>query len=278
MRLLALIILFSSFLFYPQLIYAAEVSFSNSPQVIQKDEEITLDVVVSGAAPHTTNYIRAAFFHTDSPTSYFGYVFNNSSNWYNGTPSPIDPKQFLQIQIEDNGSWNGQLKIKTDVNSPYFNGNGSYFFKVGRYTASATSVSNWSQAAPIEIQGVLPTLSPTIKQIPTLKIIQTSAPVKPLANQKNIQTPIEKASVEVLKVDREDILPSGSSSSGEVQQIAVLGVTGVPRGDISPTTFLVSDSNSNTSSIFIVSGAVILIIGCGILLISAYKKQKLEEI
>lgn len=267
MRIFALIAVFI-FFFSAAHVYAADISFSNNPPTIQKDQEVTLDVTLNGAASNTTNYIRASFFHANSPTSYFGYV-HNSNNWYNGTPSPIDAKQFLAVQINNEGTWSGQLKVKVDTDSPYFKGNGGYFLKVGRYTASATSISNWSSAVPIEIQGATPIPTPTEKPAPTEKP-QTAKTVSVPRNSAVSTTPV---------IEEENLEEEIEEEVEDEEEYAVLGAfDSGPTQSISPPTSSKPSSSPAFPSLFLVLGAGILIIGCGILLLRAYKKQKAEEI
>src|SRR3990167_1291274 len=148
---------------FPALVFAATIFDAiNVPKSLNEEEEFTVQVSISGAAANTTNYLRAAFYRESSPTSYFGYTFNHFDTWYNGSPSPIDPHQFLQIQIGPDGTWVGDLKSKADIASSAFKGSGDYFFKIGRYTASATSISsnNWSQATSVSISATVPSPTP----------------------------------------------------------------------------------------------------------------------
>ncbi len=274
-RLLALILFLSFFFFTASPLFAADISFSNNTSTIQKDQEIILDIHLTGAASNTTNYIRAAFYHPDSPTSYFGQVFNHQSSWYNGTPSPINAKQFLEVQINSEGTWSGQLKVKADTQSPYFRGNGAYFLKVGRYTASATSVSNWSASSQIEIQGVLPTATPTLKPTPTEKPTSTPKPAKVTNFHPTTPVVISQAGE-----SEEEFAEEEEETEVDDSNLEVLGVS-LEKNDkpsVTPTPLIEVKNSSNTSSIFLISGALIFIIGCGILLVREYRKQKLEEL
>lgn len=277
MRVGALILFFIFFIFAASPIFAADISFSNSPPTIQKDQEVVIDVSLSGAASNTVNYIRAAFYHADSPTSYFGQVFNHQNTWYNGTPSPIDAKQFLEVQVNNDGAWSGQLKIKVDTDSSYFKGNGQYFLKVGRYTASATSVSNWSSPSQIEIQGVQPSPTLTTKPAPTEKPTNTPKPIKTPTPVKSITS-----AVVVTIPSEEETEEEGNGEElleADEEAYAVLGkVSEKEEISLAPTPPVKVANASNVSSLFFISGAVILIIGCGILLVREYRKQKEEEI
>ena len=182
---------FAFFLFFHLPVSAATTfDASNMPKNLNEEEEFTVQVSISGAAANTTNYLRAAFYRETSPTSYFGYTFNHFDTWYNGSPSPIDPHQFLQIQIGPDGTWVGDLKSKADIATSAFKGSGDYFFKIGRYTASATSISsnNWSQATSVSISATVP--SPT----PQPSISQTTSPTSsksksPSPSPKNSPSP-----------------------------------------------------------------------------------------
>lgn len=275
MRFLAFIFVLLFILLSAQISFAAEVTFSNAPTSIQKDQEITLDVVITGAAKNTINYIRAAFFHPDFSTSYFGYVYNHNSTWYNGTPPPLDPRQYLEVQINEEGSWSGQVKIKADTDSSSFKGNGIYHLKVGRYTASAASVSNWSNSSQVEIQGAVPSPTMTSKPAPTEKPTP-SLKITKIPNPQSV-TSEEAVPSQVL----EDVNVESSSQKqdfNENKSTLVLGVSSVPGPSISIGQSVKAVSSSKTPAIIFISGAVILIIGCGILLFRAYRKQQLEEL
>lgn len=247
---------------FPQNILAATVEFSSAPGSFDKEQEAFLDIKISGAAANTLNYLRAAFY-PDSTTSYFGHTFNHLNDWYNGA-SPIDPKKFLQIQISGEGTWSGKMKIKPDISSSYFKGNGSYLLKIGRYTANGSSVSDWSSSVEVTITGTNPTLTPT-SQPPTL----TNTPIPTKSPTPATKTPTTtKTSLSPTPLDEPTEKPSsvlGLSSSEKVKEEKkpeqkVLGVS------------------ENKFWLTFFSGGVIIIVSCGILLYQKNRRAKINEL
>lgn len=262
-------------------ILAASVSVSNVPSSLDKDQEFTVLVNISGAASNTNNYLRGVFYSSSSATSYFGYTFNNSSNWYNGSPSPIDSHQFFQIQIGADGTWSGEIKAKADIESPYFKGNGEYYFKIGRYTANGTSVSDWSTPFLTSISFPTATFTPT----PTLRPTATSKPSpteKPTSTSKLLATQAIK-----LPTDSNALLVSSkkeiSSTDREVEKSATDDPNSVlgEKSEKSPTpsskeTKVLSTSENNFSKIFIGIGIVLLAV-CGILAFVKFRNKNYGE-
>ncbi len=119
-------------------------TIGNVPAKVDENGNFTVNVnlSVSGQAG-SSYYLRAAFSHPTTPTSYFGYTKNNAGNWYNGTPSPLDHTQFYRVTLDSNASWIGTIEIKPDPLSSNYKGTGSYNFKVGRYTATGSGPT-WS--------------------------------------------------------------------------------------------------------------------------------------
>lgn len=187
-------VLFFVAFFYPSSAFAATIEISNLPSSIEKDQEFEIPVNLTGAAANTINYLRAAFYHESSTTSYFGYTFNHEQSWYNGKPPPIDPHKFLQISINPEGSFSGMLRIRTDIESSHFNGEGAYFLKVGRYTANGDTPSDWSNAVSLIIHAPSPTpsLAPTVK--PTSAPAPTNTPKPSSSPNPPTPTPIPTSS------------------------------------------------------------------------------------
>jgi hypothetical protein len=118
--------------------------FSDPPSAIREDEEFSVSVTLKIANSAGKDYfLRAAFSHPDTSTSYFGYTKDQDGNWYNGTPPPIDYKKFFKITMNSDDSWSGNLTVKPDSKSSSYKGTGNYQFKIGRYT-SAGSGPTWS--------------------------------------------------------------------------------------------------------------------------------------
>lgn len=207
--------------------FAASLTISNIPSTIEKDQEVNVDVSLTGAAANTQNYLRVAFYSDSSPTSYFGYTWNHENSWYNGTPSPIDPHKFLQISVASDGTWNGSLKTKIDTDSSFYKGTGVYKLKVGRYTASGTSVTDWSSGVEVALNAPSPspspTVSPTSTPLPTATKTPTSTksptPTKSHTPTKS-PTTIKHATSTPTKLSQTKSVTPASSLSSSVSLIS----------------------------------------------------------
>ena len=133
---------FSFFLFnflspFP-ILAAMSLTFSGTPASVNEDDSFTATVSLIDAPSDRIYFLRAALFETGE-TKYFGYTYNHLGQWHN---QPSEHEKFLEITTSNEGSWSGQLKVKADLNSNYFEGNGEYQFKIGRYTQGGSL--SWS--------------------------------------------------------------------------------------------------------------------------------------
>lgn len=152
----------------PKVVFGA-FSISSTPSSVAEDGSfsVTINLTISGSAGNNY-YLRAAFSHQDTPTSYFGYTKDNSGSWYNGTPSPIDHTKFYQITMDSGNSWAGTIDVKPDTSSTVYKGAGNYNFKVGRYTAAGSGPTWSDNSVTIAITATTtPTPSPTPSPSPT---------------------------------------------------------------------------------------------------------------
>ena len=249
------------FLFFRPPVFAATTfDASNMPKNLNEEEEFTVQVSISGAAANTTNYLRAAFYRESSPTSYFGYTFNHFDTWYNGSPSLIDPHEFLQIQIGPDGTWVGDLKSKADIASSAFKGSGDYFFKIGRYTASATSISsdNWSQATPISITATAPT--PTPSPSPTPSSSSTSQSKSPTPTPKVTSTATAKSPSPTLAKQSPLILSARDQDSLSTSE---LSIESSPSPSPSPEATQSALSKTKVAGILVGSGTILIGLSIG---------------
>lgn len=289
------------FLLYPpfvESVFAVAVNVSNVPASVSEDQEFTVSVSVTGAASNTNNYLRGAFYSDSAPSSYFGYTFNHLGTWYNGTPSPIDPHQFLEIQIGSDGSWSGEVRVKSDTSSNYFGGSGNYYFKVGRYTANGTSISPWSNSNLLTINAPTPTPTlaltpiPTNTPTPTPSPAATATPTKtPTSTPKpaNTPTPTKTPTPTPSRTPTPTLKPLTSPILGLVgvsSSSPILGESTQSALIISPTDVmskkdvLVSNKskspNNNFQKILMFIGVVFIAI-CAVLTIREVKKRKLSQ-
>lgn len=160
---------------------AMSLTFTGLPPNINQDEEISVQVSLTGAPLNTTYYLRAAFY-VDGTTQYFGYTWNNSG--WNNVPS--DYKNFLQINTGSSGEFNGALKTKVDLSSSYFKGTGEYQFKLGRYTEGGSGPS-WTDSSATTITGPTPTPTPIPTAVPSLAPTNT-----PTSSPSSTPTPSPK--------------------------------------------------------------------------------------
>lgn len=288
------IALFSLFFFLSsRQVFAVSVNVSNVPASVSENQEFTVSVSVTGAASNTNNYLRGAFYSDTAPSSYFGYTFNHLGTWYNGTPSPIDPHQFLEIQIGSDGSWSGEVRVKPDTSSNYFEGSGNYYFKVGRYTANGTSVSPWSNSNLLAINAPTPTPTPTLTPtpVPTNTPTYTPTPAStktPAPTPKPTSTPIptKTQTPSPSRTPTPTSKPSASPTSAKILPTFILGESTEsgsftsPENTLSKKNILISNkqknANSNFQKILMLVGVVFIAI-CGILTFQKFKKNKLQN-
>lgn len=264
-KIVACLITLSLFLFFHPTIFAASVTVDSIPTSLNEEQEFTVMVNVSGAAANTTNYLRAAFYSETSPTSYFGYTFNHLEAWYNGTPSPIDPHQFLQIQIGPDGTWTGDLKSKADIAASSFKGSGNYYFKIGRYTASATSISDWSQSTPVSISSTAPSPTPTPSPSPSTS--QSSSSTKSPSPTPKATTPPTPA-----KSPQPSPLKSPNSVLGERTEEQLLLTSTPEASPVESPNEEGTQNSSKTKIAVMLAGSGIILIGLSVAFFVLYNR------
>jgi hypothetical protein len=179
---------------------AYSIVVSNFPQSIdannQQDIELEVTVNLGGEAEY---YLRAAFSHPESPSAYFGYT-----DEYNGA----EAKSFYKITTNSDGEWNGILKIRPDVNSAYFKGEGNYNFKIGYYTAAGNG-PNWKYDQAVFLSYSLPSPTPALGPTPVSTLTPTPTPtiiptITPIATSNPTPTPKPFATYKINEVKDED--------------------------------------------------------------------------
>lgn len=153
----------------------AVFNISNTPSNISENEafSVTISLTISGSAGNSY-YLRAAFSHPDTTTSYFGYTKNNTGSWYNGKPPPLDYTQFYQVTMNQDNSWTGTIEVKPDPENSSFKGTGDYNFKVGRYTRTGSGPT-WSDNSLTITVTSLPTATPSPSPSPSPTLTPSSA-------------------------------------------------------------------------------------------------------
>ena len=162
-RIVSIILTLLLALFWASPAFAA-ISFSiSNPQ--QSGNEVTIDVSLSGltssSCPNVSCYLQAAFT-SQVQTRYFGFTKNNSGQWYEYISSPSTTyiqSTFFAFQ-PTSGAWSGQVTLKINTESSYYDGPGTYNINAWRYTGNSTSgTAITSDVLSINIQGSTPSPS-----------------------------------------------------------------------------------------------------------------------
>lgn len=281
---LLFVVLFIYFLFSPSPAFAATFTFIGAPSSISDTESFSVNVIlsVSGSAGKSY-YIRSAFSHPDSPSSYFGYTKNNAGTWYNGTPT-IDYTQFYKVVMDNSGQWTGSIETKTDSTSTAFKGTGAYNFKLARYTETGSGPT-WCESEAtgctiVSISIAAPTSTPTPTPTPTNTPTPTKTPTptpttKPTATTKPAtptSTPIKSAS----SIPTKSIVEENTKREDKTPT-SILGETTAVSLSPSPTIIETKEASSlfDFPKLTIVAG-VIFVAASGILTFRSYRKSKRE--
>lgn len=130
----------------------AEMGVDGVSPSLKDQEEMTVSVNLTSLTKNAVYYLKGAF-QKEGLTNYFGETLVGTS-WVKTGASKTDQ---LLVTTDDQGSWRGELKVRSDPTDSGFGGGGAYIFKIGRYTASGSSVT-WSDPFPIQIES---TVAPT---------------------------------------------------------------------------------------------------------------------
>jgi len=149
------------------------------PDTITIDNSFSIQATMSGLSKNTIYRIRMVLAQMGTG-DYFGSTYNGT-DWYNGTPSPIDYSKFLSITTDQSGSWGGEILGKFESADPNYKnvGSGNYDLKIGRYTESG-STATWSNIVQVSLIAPVPTSTPTPIPTSTPTPIPTSTPVPTL--------------------------------------------------------------------------------------------------
>lgn len=281
-------LLFLLFLLFPQKTLAATFTFEGAPPSISDNQSFFVNVTLFiNDSSGKSYYIRAAFSHPDSSTSYFGYTKNNAGDWYNGEPK-IDKTQFYKAIMDEGDQKTFTIEVKPDSESTFYKNKGpaTYNFKLGRYTELGTSPTwcdnkttystGYCNIASISISSAstptptpTSTLTPTPTPTPSPTKTPTPKPSTPKPTTSIIQTPTPKATTVSVSLARE----INSSQSPK----DILG-TESSKPSVKPTNKpqdvkTLSASENNLSKILIGLGVIILISGAGIFLKSFIKPK-----
>lgn len=246
-----MLLIFIFFLFPQKKLLAAQtITIGSTPSSIDQSQEFSANVSLS-CSGCSDSYLRGVFYPTG--TSYFGYTQDNSGNWSNSPGSGC--LSYFKVAQTDlvGGSWSGTLKFKPDKDSSYYNGPGEYIFKVGRYTASCSSPSVWSNETTIAITGPTPTpttgsstSSPASTNTPTPTKIPTNT-LTPTPTAKLTNTPTPKKEVEVVLGAKTKNTPTPTPNNSKNEE-KIAGAASV-----------------NPSHVLFILIGIVFLTGCGIL-------------
>lgn len=122
---------------------------------INSNEEVEVSVLIENDKPNSRFHIKGAFRKDDS-INYFGETLFESEWSKNSSAYSKQPV----IQTNNEGKWEGKIKVRADTEDSGFKGQGDYTFKVGKYTESGNGPV-WSNELNIKINYTEPSPSPS---------------------------------------------------------------------------------------------------------------------
>lgn len=216
MKLIRLGLLIIFFVLFVPSVSAVSLTFGSFPSSIDQNQEVAVSFTLA-CDGCSDSYFRGVFYKSGS--NYFGLTKNNSGAWI-GTST--DKTQYFKMSSEElvASSGSGTLTIKPDIQDPFFEGLGSYMFKMVRYTSGGSTT--WADPVAVTITGPSPTPSntPTPTTTPTNSPQPTSTNT-PTPTNKPTNTPTPKITVTQKPTQKYSPTPTerildSSSVSGQV--------------------------------------------------------------
>jgi hypothetical protein len=275
--------------------FAITFNISGSGSQVHQDDEIGVNVEVSGLSSDTSYFLQTRI-KSSTGNNYFGYTQDSQNNWYKYSTS-LEPQtiqsQFFAFTTDANGSWSGTVKSKIDTEDSNYKGSGDYILQVLRYTGNSKSESGISNDYDFTVNDTRPTSTPTPfptnTPTPTPKPTKTPTPAptstptstpKPTPTSKITPTPTTTKSDLKNSVDPNR---EGGTESAQYTTMAdsadqnILGAN-TKLGDMKSDVPTSTDTSYNWGKLLIIMGVVLVSGACGILVYNNYKKQKSEEI
>ncbi len=251
------------FLSFPDDISAVAPSLLTYPTSVDTDIAFSVTATMSGLSGNALYRLRLAFA-PPSTSNYFGSTFNGTV-WYNGTPAPIDYSNFLTINTNAFGSWNGTIQGKAELSDPNFDGtSGTYDFKLGRYTQSGTTAT-WSNIVQIPITAPTPTPIPTFTPTPSPTVIPTNTPT-PTPTKIPTLTPDPKI-LDAASISADPLFESSASAD----------IMGTESGEFDSSSSAINSPkpvhSQDNAWKFIMGGGVILLSSSGIMIFRRFKEK-----
>lgn len=239
--------------------HAATITLQNGQSSLGAADEYTIDATLSIGSADGTKYFLRGVFYQDGTNNYCGYTYNGL-DWYNGPYTTNSGwTNLLPITVQ-NSSWSGQLKAKLDIADNNCTANGTYHFKIERFTVTgSTSFDNQNEQT---LTVAVPTATPT--------------PLPPTATPKpqptNTPTPTQKptATPRPTQIPTEDVSFIDASDSSTLSGILGASISSMPTlvAGVRDT----KETTTNVWAIIFIVGGVFLLAACGILVFILRKK------
>jgi hypothetical protein len=244
-KIIFLIIIFLLILVYSgNVVLASSINLSESGPDTITDAENEFSVKVNltiDAADETSYYLRGVFYKKDTDRNgYCGFTWNGNT-WFKGPYSSDQGwKNFLKVIVASKSA-SITLKAKIDNSDSDCNDNGTYHFKVQRFTENSSS-GTFDDQNEQTITVMVPTNSPTPKPVPSATKIPTNVPtLKPSATPKSqVMDSSSSDPISTEQVLAENIL-TDSDTSGEQPEEEVSSDSGNNNGKILGTEDKISE-------------------------------------
>lgn len=238
---------------------------SSADTVTSTEQDVTVNVTLHINQKDDEKYYLRGVFFIPGTSDYCGYTWNGTG-WYAGPVSSGEGwKNFLEVKISDS-SWSGILRAKPDQSEKCCKNNGTYAFKLVRYTVSGSASSEESNLLSFGI--AIPTSTPT--PVPTEKPEEPTA--VPSVRPSMTPTSIPTATPDPTAMPKNSVLPAAAEPTPKKSVVIDLqasgaGLPGTP--DVLPASIVgASDSagkKNRSLQPYIIS---LLLMGFGLALLS----------
>lgn len=204
--------------------FAASISLSDfsTDKIYSQDDEFQVKVNLQIDAAEGTIYYLRGIFYADESHNYCGFTWNGNS-WFKG-PYSTDGKwkNFLKVTIASKSA-ETVLRAKIDSTDSGCHKEGSYKFKIQRFTESGSASFDSQNEAVVFVS--IPT--------PTFTLVSTSTPI-PKPTNTLVATKIVNSPAKVTSPTMKDARVTSVSG------VSTLSVQTSPTTDVSHSTLLES--------------------------------------
>lgn len=257
------------YLFFGVRIAFAEFSFTSPTTNITPSEEIdtTVNLTLQGQG-NKTYYLEGAF-KKEGTTNYFGLTWNDTS-WASYTSSNFT--SLKSITTDQDGVWNGAVKVKLDESSSLYADSGTYILRLKRFTTGGSS--SWADNDITLVVNAPATPTPTPTPSPTPAATPTpSATTQPFPTTKKTSTPTPS----LKSSPTPSLNPSPTASAKLISTKSVIaGVTKTPTPSYSPSSSAsakVKVASEKQNNLFVYVGIAFIIFGISFSLYLIFKKR-----